>query len=94
MTTLPVTIERRAPLNYTGLPLQLADDDALLRGIELASDDEFKQFMERLCEMRKPTVYSNQDVDRRARVREFMNGMRTLGRTPIYTAQEMALRIR
>lgn len=89
--------QRRAPypLNYAGKPLDHLDDsEALVRGLTLCNDDEVKEFVKRVAELRQPALYGNHEFERETAARRWINGMKELGRTPFFTATEMQLRIR
>ena len=63
--------------------LNLNDDDAFLRGVEMADDMAFEAFIETLTQMRKVNVYSNQDIDKRMTARHALSMVRKIGNTPL-----------
>ena len=65
--------------------LNLSDDDALLRGIEMTDDLAFEAFITSLQAMRKQNTYSNQDVDKRMTARHALGMIRKIGNTPLNT---------
>lgn len=63
--------------------LNLDNDSAFLRGIEMADDATVEEMIRSIREMRQPTRYSNQDVDRRMSARAAMSELRKVGNIPL-----------
>ena len=65
--------------------LNLDNDAAFFRGIEMADEKTFAAFVTAICQMRAQNTYSNQDLDKRTTTRSVLNALRTVGNTPLPT---------
>lgn len=66
--------------------LNLNDDDAFLRGIEMADAASVEAFITSIRRMREQNTYSNQDVDKRMDARGNLANLRKIGNTPLRRA--------
>ncbi len=65
--------------------LNLDNDAAFLRGIEMADDATFDAFVNSIRRMRTINTYSNQDVDKRMSARSTLEALRGVGNIPLRT---------
>ena len=65
--------------------LNLDNDAAFLRGIEMADEASFENLITALRRMREVNTYSNQDVDKRMTARSHLGWIRQTGNTPLRT---------
>ena len=76
-------MDRKINIDENGTPLEITDQQALVRGVEIASDEEFDALIGALTEMREQTSYSGQDYDRSSKMLAVKRKIERIGKMPI-----------